>query len=132
MHKRSSLQECKKYFCSAACADPFEDKDHNCNDTKVKFRVRTRNIILDDGFLWLKNGENGINRHTDPRSYLKCVASRRSGCKALKRVQRCSNIEDFVEFMYLGRHNSVYAIIDKHRGRLFHSFIYASADIYSL
>ncbi|KAI5057574.1 hypothetical protein GOP47_0027589 [Adiantum capillus-veneris] len=90
---------------SAACADPFEDKDRNCDATKVKFRVRTRNIILDDGFLWFKYGEKAISGHTHPRSYLKCAASAWSGCKALKRVQRCSNMEDFVEFMYLGTHN---------------------------
>ncbi|KAI5057575.1 hypothetical protein GOP47_0027590 [Adiantum capillus-veneris] len=85
-----------------ACGGVFEDKDHICDGKKVNLRVKTENIILDDGFLWLKYGQKPINGHTHPRSYLRCAWS---GCKAQKRVQRCSTIEDFVDFLYLGRHN---------------------------
>ncbi|KAI5057576.1 hypothetical protein GOP47_0027591 [Adiantum capillus-veneris] len=87
-----------------ACGGVCEDKDHICDGEKVNFRVKTQNILLDDGFLWLKYGQKPINGHTHPRSYLRC-ANAWSGCKVQKRVKRCSSFEDSVDFLYLGRHN---------------------------
>ncbi|MCO5599457.1 hypothetical protein L7F22_053561 [Adiantum nelumboides] len=83
----------------------FEDEDPAYYGSKVKFRVKTLNVTLDDGFLWFKNGEKKILEHKHPRSYLKCIESAGTGCRVLKRVQRCSSNEDYVEFLYLGLHN---------------------------
>ncbi|MCO5609850.1 hypothetical protein L7F22_064082 [Adiantum nelumboides] len=83
----------------------FEDKYYIYDNKKVRFVVKTLNVNLDDGFLWLKYGEKDISEHKHPRSYLKCVESARNGCRAQKRIQRCSSIEDYVGIMYLGMHN---------------------------
>ncbi|MCO5599459.1 hypothetical protein L7F22_053563 [Adiantum nelumboides] len=83
-----------------------EDNDPVYNGSKVKFRVKTLNVNLDDGFLWSKYGEKEIIKHKHPRSYLRCIEnSSKNGCRVLKRVQRCSSNEEYVEFMYLGLHN---------------------------
>lgn len=77
----------------------------NHEDNKVMFRVKTEELALDDGYVWRKYGEKFIKGNKFTRNYLRCEESKRSGCTVVKHTQRCPDDEDYVRFLYIGRHN---------------------------
>ncbi|CAO1945205.1 unnamed protein product [Urochloa humidicola] len=90
--------------------------------TRIAFRVRSEEEVLDDGYKWRKYGKKSVKNSPNPRNYYRCSTE---GCNVKKRVQRDKDDPSYVVTMYEGVHNHVspgtiyYATQDAASGRFF-------------
>ncbi|KAI5057573.1 hypothetical protein GOP47_0027588 [Adiantum capillus-veneris] len=104
-HKVGVIKNKMKYSRTSSPA-PRPSMDDNANEESTALiRVKTSKLNLDDGYVWRKYGEKVIKNQKYTRNYLRCDEHKRTQCPVRKQTQRSSEDEDYVEFLYVGRHN---------------------------